>query len=174
MRTMPAVILLSAALIAGCATYNMTPEERAAYRAERAAIRAEKIRIRNEKLANDPSRATPPEHIKPLPTSPLIYAHLECREIAAELESLGQRETELVSRQRKRAYGDTAVTRFAGLGVGIGDGADVENIALVRGKREAAIVALEKKCSFDAPEKKAGEAPGLQGASDAPPMQTTP
>ncbi|MDR0674557.1 MAG: hypothetical protein LBF93_13105 [Zoogloeaceae bacterium] len=74
--------------------------------------------------------------------------------------------------QTRRVFRSSIHRRF--LKIGQGDGIEAKQLSAVRGKREAAIIALEKKCSFDAPEKKAGEAPGLQGASDAPPMQTTP
>ncbi|MDR0735425.1 MAG: hypothetical protein LBF51_01105 [Zoogloeaceae bacterium] len=139
--TLAALAAAITLVVTGCAT----TEERAARLKERAAV-----------LASDPANATPPEEVKPIPYSPLAYSHMTCREISAIFDELTNEEARLATLQTRREYRSRVQRKF--LKIGRGDGEDTMRLAAVRGKRDAAIVALEKKCALT-PETPAAPAP---------------
>jgi hypothetical protein len=163
-------IIISAAALAavlilpGCAT---TPEERMERAKERAAIRAEKRAARAAILAERVDRTTPEELIKPIPTSPLIYSHMTCAEIAADLTASNAEEARLLVLHNRRAYADTWQSFF--LKIGAGDGAETAQIAAIRGKRDAAIAALEQKCALTPESPAVPTAPSSMPEPPAPP-----
>jgi len=71
------------------------------------------------------------------------YKNFSCDELSQELSSLGRRETQLVMAQKQRAK-NSRMQAFL-LGFGRGDGVEAVELANVKGEREAAHSALEKK-----------------------------
>ncbi|MDR1350302.1 MAG: hypothetical protein LBJ59_05905 [Zoogloeaceae bacterium] len=139
-RNLTIAAICAAFLLSSCA--HRTPEEIAA----RIAFRDAKIAHKKKMLAERADRATPLDLIKPIPASPLMYSHMTCAEIASELSVLNDKEAKLSYLQTRRLYRENVQTLF--IHTGQGDGEEYAQIAVIRGKRDAAISALEQKCTL--------------------------
>jgi hypothetical protein len=71
---------------------------------------------------------------------------MTCKEISAIFDELTDEEARLATLQTRREYRSRIQRKF--LKIGRGDGADTMQLAVVRGKRDAAVIALEKKCAL--------------------------
>ncbi|MDR1350304.1 MAG: hypothetical protein LBJ59_05915 [Zoogloeaceae bacterium] len=71
---------------------------------------------------------------------------MTCSEISAELDEMNAKEAGLSHLHTRRQYRDNLQARF--LQTGQGDGEEAGQIAVLRGKRKAAITALEQKRSL--------------------------
>lgn len=86
---------------------------------------------------------TQPSQITGAYTSDLKYADVACPRLVAEADSLGRRESALVTAQEQRIK-SSQVQAFW-LGYGSGDGVEASELATVRGEREAVTKAMEIK-----------------------------
>lgn len=86
---------------------------------------------------------TPPSQITGSYTSGIRYEGLDCGRLAAELDSLSRRETQLVVAQEQRRK--TSEMQAFWSGYGQGDGIEAVELANVRGEREAVRKTMESK-----------------------------
>ncbi|THB79573.1 MAG: hypothetical protein D6B25_01045 [Desulfobulbaceae bacterium] len=86
---------------------------------------------------------TPPSEIPPSYTPGHKYRNFSCESLSIELASLNRREDRLVRAQEKRIK-SSKVQAFW-WGVGDGDGFEAEELAEVRGDKEAVYDAMDAK-----------------------------
>ena len=91
-------------------------------------------------VANMP---TPPSQIIGSYTSGLKYENFHCSQLATELDSVVQRENQLVIAQEQRIK--ASQTQAFWHGYGQGDGIEAWQLANVRGEKEAVRKAIEAK-----------------------------
>jgi hypothetical protein len=83
---------------------------------------------------------TPPSQITPAMNTGIRYQDYDCNDLMAELDSLSRRENQLVVAQDQRIK--TSKVQAFWWGVGEGDGVEASELAVVRGKKEAVLLAL--------------------------------
>ncbi len=86
---------------------------------------------------------TPTSQITGAYVSPLKYEGFECSKLFTELDSLSQRENQLVVAQNQRIKTSEAQAFWSGYGQG--DGIEANELSIIRGEREAVRKATESK-----------------------------
>jgi hypothetical protein len=86
---------------------------------------------------------TPPSEIKGIYISSLRYEAVDCPRLSVEFDSLVVRESRLVLTQQQRIE-DSGPQEFW-YGVGKGDGIEANELAIVRGEKEAIQTAMQTK-----------------------------
>jgi len=86
---------------------------------------------------------TPTSQITPAYVSGIRYENYDCRQLKIELDSLKQRETQLVVAQEQRRK--TSQVQAFWWGYGQGDGIEASELARVRGEVEAVRKAIAEK-----------------------------
>jgi hypothetical protein len=91
---------------------------------------------------------TPSSQITASPVSELKYADYTCASLTAALESLAQRNLDLVRAQEQRIKSSDVQGTI--LGVGQGDGAEASELSKVRGEQAAAAKVFNaKRCEYN-------------------------
>ena len=78
---------------------------------------------------------TPTNQITGVYVSPVKYENLDCQRLTIELEALARREGQLVAAQEQRVK--TSQTQAVWTGYGQGDGIEANELASIRGEKEA-------------------------------------
>ena len=91
-------------------------------------------------LAGCLNMPTPPSQITPAMNTGIRYQDYDCDDLMVELDSLSRRENQLVVAQEQRIK--TSKVQAFWWGIGDGDGVEASELAVVRGKKEAVLLAM--------------------------------